>query len=314
MLPTLDVIIVNWNAGGQLRSCLASLASSRREGFALARVVVVDNASADDSLVGLEAIELPLMLFRNDVNQGFARACNQGADGSRADYLLFLNPDTVLDPDSLDLPVMFMERAANAAVGVCGIQLVDESGNVTRNCARFPTLGTLLAVALGLPKLTRGRVRGLAMDDWSHDRTCEVDHVMGAFYLTRRGLYEAMQGFDERFFVYLEDLDLSLRVRRAGWKIVYLSETRAFHKGGGTSEQVKAARLHYVLSSRILYAFKNLGGLCGWMVMLTTVLLEPIFRIGYGLLRGELSAVAETINGYVRLWRTIPWKPIRRAS
>jgi len=314
MTPTLDVIIVNWNAGEQLRSCLTSLVKSSNEGFTLARVVVVDNASTDNSLDGLKSFNLPLTLLSNDSNQGFARACNQGAAVSRANYLLFLNPDTVLADNSLAVPLNFLEQKEHADVGVCGIQLIDESGQVTRSCARFPTFGTLLAVALGLPKLTRGRVRGVVMEDWSHDLTCEVDHVMGAFYFIRRNLYEALQGFDERFFVYLEDLDLSLRVRKAGWKVVYLSKARAFHKGGGTSEQVKAARLHYVLSSRILYAFKNCGTLRGLLVLLATLVLEPFLRVTYGLIQGDLITVSETFHGYRRLWQAIPWLPIRRSS
>src|SRR5260221_5717402 len=88
----LDVIIVNWNAGSHLRACLSALSQSRQEGYRLKRVVVVDNASVDKSADNLEYPLLPLVVIRNSVNRGFGVACNQGAAGSTADHLLFLNP------------------------------------------------------------------------------------------------------------------------------------------------------------------------------------------------------------------------------
>jgi len=306
MTPTLDIIIVNWNAGEQLRACLASLPAAQNGSWRLDRIVVIDNASTDASLEGLEAFDLPLQLLRNRQNRGFAAACNQGAADSRSDYLLFLNPDTVLNADSLAAPLAFMEQPASARIGVCGIQLVDGTGRVARSCARFPGLVVMLAAALGLPRLTGGKVRGLRMDDWAHDENRVVDHVIGACYLIRRRLFAELEGFDERFFVYLEDLDLSWRVRRAGWRIFYLAEARAFHYGGGTSEQVKATRLFYSLSSRILYAFKHLGGLRGTLVLLATLMLEPVARLIAALGRGDLPAAWQTLNAYYKLWRALP--------
>jgi GT2 family glycosyltransferase len=306
MIPSLDIVIVNWNAGKQLRACLDSLLVTQSGGWRLERVVVVDNASTDNSLEGLDGVNLPLRLLRNPRNRGFAAACNQGAAGSRADYLLFLNPDTELYPDSLADPVAFMERPESARIGVCGIQLLDGAGRVSRSCARFPTTATLLAVALGLPQLTLGRVRGLHMSDWPHDASRVVDHVMGAFYLVRRRLFDDLEGFDERFFVYLEDLDLSLRVDRAGWQVFYLTGVRAFHRGGGTSEQVKATRLFYALSSRILYAFKHLGWISGTTIMLVTLLPEAVARIAAAIGGGNLPAAAETVRAYLKLWRALP--------
>src|SRR5882762_3301678 len=87
---TTDVIVVNWNTGGQLRACLAALSASLQEGFRFGRVVVVDNASADHSADDLACPTLPLVVIQNDTNRGFGAACNQGAAGSVADYLLFL--------------------------------------------------------------------------------------------------------------------------------------------------------------------------------------------------------------------------------
>lgn len=138
-VPCLDIVIVNWNAGSLLQDCVRSIGKARQDGFRLGRVVIVDNGSSDGSLDGLASTGLPLKIIRNPDNRGFAAACNQGARGGRADYLLFLNPDTCLFYDSLSAPLAYMEAAQNQSVGICGIQLIDENNEVSRSCARFPT-------------------------------------------------------------------------------------------------------------------------------------------------------------------------------
>ncbi|MDP9366947.1 MAG: glycosyltransferase, partial [Chloroflexota bacterium] len=132
------------------------IAAATRHSFALNRVVVVDNGSRDGSAEGLGDFPLPLTLICNRENRGFAAACNQGARESDADYLLFLNPDVRLYPDSLTRPIRFMVEPANARIGICGIQLVDESGRVDRSCARFPTLRMFVGKMLGLTRWLPG--------------------------------------------------------------------------------------------------------------------------------------------------------------
>jgi len=114
MRPVLDIVIVNWNSGIQLRRCLESVTRANQHDLALRRVTVVDNASSDHSAEGLEDLPLPLAVIRNPTNRGFAAACNQAALSSPATYLLFLNPDTILETDSLAVPVAFLEQPANA--------------------------------------------------------------------------------------------------------------------------------------------------------------------------------------------------------
>ena len=124
-MVSLDIVIVNWNTARELMECLASIAASDRSAFHLARVVVVDNASRDGFCLELEAGQLPLTVVRNAENRGFAAACNQGAAGSKADYMLFLNPDTRLFPETLTHTVAFLERPDSGDIGICGIRLVD---------------------------------------------------------------------------------------------------------------------------------------------------------------------------------------------
>jgi GT2 family glycosyltransferase len=301
-----SVIIVNWNAGCQLAEAVTSIV--RYHHGRVSSVIIVDNASSDDSLARVEALgnlPFPIQIVLNTENRGFGAACNQGAALAGSDYLLFLNPDTRLFEDSLSAPLAFMQRPENVDVGIVGIQLVDENNHIARSCARFPSLSILLAQASGLNRLPWVRHLNTHMFEWAHDKTTTVDHVIGAFYLIRRPLFESLGGFDERFFVYLEDLDLSLRVRKAGWRSVYLADAQAFHAGGGTSNQVKAHRLFYSLRSRLLYGFKHFTPWQAWALLGVTLLLEPVSRLALALLRGGVQDVRITLEAYGMLYRDL---------
>lgn len=306
MAPSMDIIIVNWNSGGQLRDCLESIVSTRRDGFKLNQVVVVDNASSDGSADGLEDLGLPLTALRNTVNRGFAAACNQGAKRSRADYLLFLNPDTYVNEDSLAKPLIFMEKTFSQNIGIVGIQLLDDDGKIARTCARFPTPGRFFSKMLGLDRLFPHIFPSHFMSDWDHRESREVDHVMGAFFLIRRSIFKELNGFDEQFFVYLEDLDFSIRAWQAGWRSFYLADAKARHKGGGTSEKAKAMRLFYSLQSRIFYSYKHFGWWPATCLMVGTLLLEPIARFMLSASHRSTREIKETIKGYCILWSKLP--------
>ncbi len=314
MSPPLDIVIVNWNSGQQLRDCLESIASADRYDSILGRVVVVDNASHDGSADGLDDIDLPLELIRNPTNRGFGAACNQGTRGGTSDYILFLNPDTRLFGPSLTRPLRFMEQPEIRHVGICGVQLVDEQGVVVRSCSRFPTPGILLARLLGLSHLFPAWFRTHEMREWDHSESRQVDHVIGAYYLIRRPMFESLGGFDEDYFVYIEDLDLSLRALRAGWFSYYLADVQAFHRGGGTSDQVKAARLFYSLRSRILYLFKHFSVPAALGLTLGTLIIEPIVRLDSLAARGSVQGLLDTLKGYAMLWWAVPGLLIGRGG
>ncbi|HJQ97374.1 MAG TPA: glycosyltransferase family 2 protein [Candidatus Polarisedimenticolaceae bacterium] len=297
--PGLDIVIVNWNAGSQLRECLASVAAATRPGFEITRVVVVDNASTDGSSDGLETLALPLTVIRNRENRGFGAACNQGASGSAADDILFLNPDTRVAGDALAVPVAFLETHPEA--GICGIRLVDEHGTVHRSCARHPRPRHLAARTLGLDRIAPRAFPGLFLEEFAHDRDAKVDHVMGAFLMIRRALFEELQGFDERFFVYLEDLDLTLRAKESGYETWFLAGASTYHRGGGTSDQVRAARLAYSLRSRMLYGHKHYAAPVALGLDALTWCVEPVVRIAASIVRGAFHEIPETLSGYARL-------------
>jgi hypothetical protein len=254
----------------------------------------------------LEGLPLPVTVIRNETNRGFAAACNQGAAASSADYLLFLNPDTRLAEDSLCGPMRFMENPANRGVGICGIQLINDAGAISPTCARFPTPGRLLAMMLGLQHFMPRRFPRLLMVDWDHGQTQAVDQVMGAFFMMRGKLFRELKGFDERFFVYWEEVDLAFRAKQAGWSSCYLSGFQAYHRGQGTIEGVFPIAFFYLLRSRTLYSFKHFGYAWGLFLLFMTLMIEPFSRSAETAARLSGKDALEVLKAYAYLWRSLP--------
>ena len=296
---SIHVVIVNWNSGAQLRECLQSFAAVADDDVA-ARVTVVDNGSTDGSCDALAA-PVPLALIRNPDNRGFAAACNQGAAGSDADFLLFLNPDTRLMAGSLERPVRYLQSPHHQAVGIVGIQLIDSDGRVARNTARRATPRSMIGNSVGLDRLIPSIFPPHFVTSWAHDETRPVDQVMGAFLLIRRAVFEALGGFDERFFVYYEDLDLATRARARGWSSVYLATAQAFHRGQGTTSGATEQRTFYFCRSRLLFARKHFSAAGACAVAAVTLLLEPLARM-----LARRGSPAETLRAFGRLWRQLP--------
>jgi len=313
-LPALDVIIVNWNTGDALRECLQSIAGALDPSFTINRVVVVDNASRDGSADGLAAAGVRVDVVRNPVNRGFAAACNDGARDSRADYLLFLNPDTRLFADTLTKTMAFLESPAQATAGICGVGLLDEHGQPSSVGARFPSPLLIFGEATGLSRALPALFPPHRLTGADLPATRDVDQIIGAFFLVRGGLFAALGGFDERFFVYFEEVDFSLRAKQAGFRSVYFADARAYHRGGLSTEQVKAARLFYLLRSRLLFGFKHFSRPSAWLVFLTTFLVEWPARLLFALVQRQNGDVAETNAAYKRLLafvRTPGWRDPR---
>lgn len=298
--PTIHIVIVNWNSGRQLQECLASFAAISKDNVSVARVTIVDNASTDGSADGL-ACPAPLHVIRNADNRGFAAACNQGAAGANADFLLFLNPDTRLMPGSLERPAHYLQATEHAGVGIVGIQLLDASGVLARNTARRPTPLSVIGNSVGLDRLLPSVFPSHFVTEWAHDDTRTVDQVMGAFFLVRRSVFEALGGFDERFFVYFEDMDFAARAGKRGWSSVYLSTAQAFHRGQGTTDAATERRMFYFARSRVLYADKHFGAGGAFAVTLGTLFLEPLVR----LVASPRSAGA-TLRAFGMLWKDLP--------
>lgn len=303
----IDIVIVNWNSGQQLQDCIESI-RQHGDGY-VGRIVVVDNGSVDGStefLTGATDVDLVL----TGENLGFGRACNLGAARGDSDFVLFLNPDACLMAGSLAVPVAFMMRPENQKTGIVGISLVDSDGVVQRTCSRAPSAINLMARSFGVgavfPKTD------MRMTTWDHLQTRAVDQVIGAFFFVRRHLVAELQGFDERFFVYFEEVDFSRRAALAGYRTMYLSEAQAYHKGGGVSEQVKAHRLFYSLRSRIQYAVKHFNRPAALTVGLATLAIEPVTRLLLLVGKRRFGEIGDLGRGYRMLWGWALRESLRR--
>ncbi len=306
-MTSLDIVIVNWNAGGQLLDCIRSLEALQTEPvFQVSRCVVVDNASADHSADELGPFPFDLAFVRNLENRGFGSACNQGAAIGQADYVLFLNPDTMMFPDSLAKAISFLENPQNRRIGILGIQLVDKDCNVQPSAGRFPTPESLIYQMIGLDRIWPARFPPFAQTDWDHKESREVDLVQGAFLLLRRAAFDELKGFDEQFFMYFEDVDLAHRAREAGWSIWYFAEAQAFHRGGGVTESIKADRLFFWLRSRAQYAAAHFGKLTCAAVVLTSLSLELVSRLLWNLARLSGLHLVDTLRAYRKYLVALP--------
>lgn len=302
IINKVDVIIINWNSGSQLRECIESVLE--HGGNHVSKLIVVDNASTDGS--GDVIASLPrVQIIRSPINLGFAAACNLGAGEGNSPYILFLNPDTRLEPGALSVPLSFMDGPEGKDIGICGIQLFDDTGKVSRTCARFPSFSRITSSVLGLNKIPGCESLGMSMQEWDHEESRIVDQVIGAFFMVRRKLFAELGGFDERFFVYFEEVDFSARAKLNGWKSIYLAGVRAYHAGGGTSRQVKDRRLFYYLRSRIIYGFKHFPRWQAWALVGLTSGIEPVSRIFWCMARRDFSGARHTISAYRMFWRSL---------
>ena len=299
-LGVIDIIIVNWNSGEDLRHCLQSLADDP-EAALIARVIVVDNGSADGSDA---AAGPPATLDRAGANLGFAVAANRGAAQGTAPYLMFLNPDTRVHPGALAAGLRAFESAdIPDPIGIVGLRLVDQAGNTSRTCSRLPTPLAFCVRAFGIDLLPGFAPFSPFLRDWPHDRSRIVDQVMGACFLVSRALFERLGGFDERFFLYYEDVDLAWRVRDAGLRSWYETGGTVTHRGGGSSRQIPARRLYYSLSNRLRFARKHFGPAGRLTVLTATLLVEPWSRLAMAVWRSGPRGALAVIGGYALLWR-----------
>jgi N-acetylglucosaminyl-diphospho-decaprenol L-rhamnosyltransferase len=204
----ISIIIVNYNTADLLATCLNSVEPWSDLGL---EVIVVDNASQDDS-AAMVIQDFPwVSLIANESNAGFARANNQALKLSRREYVYFLNPDTVVQPGVFDAMIGFME--SHTDVGLAGTRILNPNGSVQSSVERrYPG-----------ERRAQTDLRGLPGD---------IAWVLGASMIARRAIVEDLGGFDEDFFLYGEEQDLCLRIRKAGWKIGFIPDAVVVHWGG----------------------------------------------------------------------------------
>lgn len=297
---SIDVIIVNWNSGDLVSNCVSSLL--RHDRGEIASIIVVDNDSKDGSADRITPHYL-LKVVQSGSNLGFGRACNLGASSGVAPYILFLNPDCLVREGSLSQPLEFLNGAEGRDYTVAGIRLFDAEKATQRHCARFPGPASLIAEATGLSRMFPSMFPPMIMTDFPHDRDADVDHVIGAFYMVRREAFDRVGGFDRRYFMYMEDLDLSRRLANSGARTRYLAGPSAFHEGGGTSSQVLGRRLGYAMIARCVYSQIHFSLAGRLSVLIAIAFLEPAIRFAHSLAVGGREAQPQVLEGVGVFWR-----------
>ncbi len=252
----LSIVIVSWNVRDLLRRCLHSILDARHS--MRIEVVVVDNASTDDSSDMVRAEFPNVHIITNSENRGFPAANNQGLAVAQGQYVLLLNPDTEVIEDGLATMVAFAD--AHPGVGMVGPQLLYPDGSIQSSRRRFPTLATAAFESTWLePYAPRRLLEHYYVLDQPDSVVQDVDWVMGAAMMARREAIEQVGLMDEGFFMYSEELDWCRRFREAGWRVIYLPTARVIHHEGKSSEQVVAARHIYFQTSKVRYFGKYHG-------------------------------------------------------
>jgi N-acetylglucosaminyl-diphospho-decaprenol L-rhamnosyltransferase len=245
---------------------------------------------------------MTLRVIRNTENLGFARACNIGAAAGDAEAILFLNPDTRVDG-----PALLTARAAllaDPATGIVGARQIADDGTTERSCARAPTAASLIGQALALDRL--GLVPTHFLTGWDHAEDRAVDQVMGAFLMIRRPLFAGLGGFDQRFFVYYEDVDLCRRARAAGVAVRHVAGAVIGHAGQGTTRQARAHRLFYILRAQVQYAAKHHGRGTALALLAAAFLAQLPLRLALAALRRAPGEAGEVLRGAALLARAAP--------
>ena len=298
----LSIVILNWNVRDLLDRCLASLRSERY----ILEIIVVDNASHDDSVAMLRAKYPQVELIANTTNRGFTVGNNQGISASRGRYVMVLNPDTEVLGDALDQLVSYLDGHPDA--GAIGPQLLNPDRSIQSSRRRFPTLATAFFESTWLQGMAPKRILArFYMDDVPVSLAHEVDWLSGACTVFRRAVLDGVGLYDaQNFFMYSEELDLCRRVKEAGWKIVYLPEAQVVHYVGKSSDQAVAARHIYFQTSKVRYVRKWHGAFPASILRLF-LLSQYGWQIGLESAKGLLGSKRELRRQRVKAY----WQVVR---
>ncbi|NUO84025.1 glycosyltransferase family 2 protein [candidate division KSB1 bacterium] len=267
MTPELSIVIVTYNSRADIAICLASLEKHCRA-HAL-EIIVFDNASKDGTADEVAAKFPNVRLLRSAENHGFARGNNLAAQHAQGRFILLLNPDTWVNDDMCGVLVRFMNEHPEA--GACAPLILRPDGSRQRGAFRtLPTLATLFYDQTGLSRIfpKSRRFGRYMMTWWNHDDVRAVEQPAGACLLVRREVWQHINGFDEGYFMYYDDVDLCRAILQAGWKIYFTPHTRVYHSGGQSASQ--DVLKNYIELHRSMYRYfrKHHGRVATWIAKL----------------------------------------------
>ncbi len=267
MSPDVSVLIVNYNVKDYLQQCLRSVQAAR-DGL-IVQIVVVDNASTDASMEDLPPLFPDVIWVASSQNLGFGKGNNLGLSHCTGRYVLFLNPDTIIQPDTLRTMVTYLD--AHPEVGLAGCTVYNPDGTFQLACRRgFPSPWASFTKLFGLQALFP-RSRWFAQYNMTYlpiEATYDVDALIGAFMIGPRSLIEQVGGFDPAFFMYGEDLDLCYRVQKLGRSIRYVHTTSIVHFKGESTRRSSMDDVHVFYDAMKIFARKHYGRSAPFLLLL----------------------------------------------
>jgi GT2 family glycosyltransferase len=272
----LSICILTYQAREYLRGCLNSIYENPPDSEF--EIIIVDNCSTDGTQEMLKRDYPQTVLIENPENMGFTVPMNQALRNSNGDYMLLLNPDTLIHPQAFTRLIDYMERRPD--VGICGPKVLNTDGTLQKPCRRGESRPlAVFSYFLGLSTLfPNSRIFGeYLMSYMDEDETHEVAGISGSCMMIRRAVISQIGYLDERFFAYQEDADYCFRARKAGWKIYYVPTAHIIHYGGQGGSRVQPYRsIYHWHRSYWLYYQKNLADdycfLLNWFYYLAMVL------------------------------------------
>lgn len=277
----LSVVIVSWNVCDKLRSNLKAIYNNTQNiNF---EVFIIDNNSQDNTVEMVEEEFPQIKLIKNKENLGFAKANNQVLEEIKGKYILFLNPDMKVKKGTLEGIVKWMDKHPKA--GIAGCRLVDENGAIVPHVRRFPTVWDQLAIILKIPHFLPNILNKYLMKNFDYSHSASVDSIRGSFFITRKEIIEKIGCWDERYFIWFEDVDFCKRVKKAGWKIMYTPVVECIDYMGQSFKQVKRGKTQIYFRNSMLKYFKK------WHPIWQYFLLFLAWPIGF-----LMAVVAEKLN------------------
>jgi hypothetical protein len=272
----ISVIIVSWNAKEHLRNCLNSLNNAK--GRYKQEVIVVDNASTDNSVELVEQQFTEVKIIKNNDNLGFAKANNIGIRVSTGRYVCLINSDVIVLDDCIDKLMECMDK--NQLVGMAGPRILNPDHTLQFSCFHFPGIKNNLSQAIGLNKLFPKSpfFSEQTMKYWPHDCVQKVDVLNGCFWMVRRKAMDEVGLLDEDFFFYGEDIDWCKRFNDAGWEVRFYPAAEAIHFGGASSSNAPI-RFYLEMQKADLQYWRKHHGRLGQSAYWMIILLRQLIRL-----------------------------------
>lgn len=269
---TLSIIIVSWNVKEKLRENLKAIFNSENGDFSY-EVFVVDNNSVDGTVdmvrqeflsvhpvksrqeVGVQSTFNGVKLIANNKNLGFSRACNQGLRAANGNYILLLNPDMRVFPETLKNMIGWMENHKEAAIAGC--RLVSAEGKIIKHVRRFPTVWNQLAIILKLPHIFPKVLNKYLRAEFDYNQAAKVDSIRGGFFMIREEIIDKIGLLDEHFFLWFEEVDYCRRAKNAGLEVWYAPVAECVDYVGQSFKQVKRGVTQKYFRDSMLTYFKK---------------------------------------------------------